>query len=496
MDPTPIQQFYKDASVFITGGTGFMGKILVEKLLRSTEVGTLYLLVREKKGKRKDDRITEVFDDVVFRKLKSEKPKFKHRVQAISGDLMLPNLGLSESDRQLLISKVNVIIHMGATIKFNESISSALHANVYSTKVVIDLAKEMKQLKSIVYVSTAYSNCTQSEVEERLYDPPISYEESMELVEKLSPKELEKSTSRLIGKWPNTYTFTKCIAESLVNKEGNELPIAIFRPSIVESTYREPIEGWKNNFYGASGFYSALYTGFLQVNISNRDVVLDIIPVDMAISALVACAWDVSLKNNNRTSSDIPVYNYVSGPENPLLLGELTDIFLIYARRYPSAQTLWKPHIIWANYYKFSVLSFFLHTIPACILDILAICTFNKPRIMDAYKKIHSSIISTAPFATKGWKFRNDNVQKVWLGMDHRDKETFFFNMRDVNWTCFIRSYVMGIRKYILKDSDKTLQAAKRKYKWLSIFNTTARWLMIIFIYNIFLRLFKAMMNK
>lgn len=60
-----IQNFYKSKNVFLTGGTGFLGKIFIEKLLRSTEVSTLYILIREKKGKNALSRIEEIFDDVV-----------------------------------------------------------------------------------------------------------------------------------------------------------------------------------------------------------------------------------------------------------------------------------------------------------------------------------------------------------------------------------------------------------------------------------------------
>ena len=56
-----ILQFYKDKSVFITGGTGFLGKTLIEKLLRSCyNLKKIYLLVRPKKGKTPSQRIEEI----------------------------------------------------------------------------------------------------------------------------------------------------------------------------------------------------------------------------------------------------------------------------------------------------------------------------------------------------------------------------------------------------------------------------------------------------
>lgn len=56
-----IQEFYKGKNVFITGATGFLGKILLEKLLRSCSgVENIYVLVRSKKGKDLYSRIEEI----------------------------------------------------------------------------------------------------------------------------------------------------------------------------------------------------------------------------------------------------------------------------------------------------------------------------------------------------------------------------------------------------------------------------------------------------
>lgn len=69
--PTPIQNFFKGANILITGGTGFLGKILIEKLLRSCpDIETIFLIIRIKKGKSVDIRAKELFEDEV-------RPNFK-----------------------------------------------------------------------------------------------------------------------------------------------------------------------------------------------------------------------------------------------------------------------------------------------------------------------------------------------------------------------------------------------------------------------------------
>jgi alcohol-forming fatty acyl-CoA reductase len=107
-----IAEFYKNKNIFITGGTGFVGIALVEKILRSVpEVGKIYLLMRPKKGKEIEQRLEDITKNAVFSVLleQSSSDIFKKLVP-VAGDVGEENLGLSPSDRQLLANNVNVVI--------------------------------------------------------------------------------------------------------------------------------------------------------------------------------------------------------------------------------------------------------------------------------------------------------------------------------------------------------------------------------------------------
>jgi len=95
---------------------------------------------------------------------------------------------------------------------------------------------------------------------------------------------------------PNTYTFTKRLAEAIINDYSKSLPCVIIRPSIVVSTAIEPVEGWLDNFNGPIGLFVGGGKGVLRVVYVDPVVTSDFIPVDVAIKAMIIAAWKRGLK--------------------------------------------------------------------------------------------------------------------------------------------------------------------------------------------------------
>lgn len=83
--------------------------------------------------------------------MKNECPKYKHRVEAIPGDCSVSGLGLNITDRQKLISDIHVVFHVAATVKFDENLKLAYTINVNATKDVVNLARQMTNLKVKFY---------------------------------------------------------------------------------------------------------------------------------------------------------------------------------------------------------------------------------------------------------------------------------------------------------------------------------------------------------
>lgn len=76
-----VKQFYAGKNIFITGATGFVGVCLLEKILRTIpDHGTIYLLMRPKRGKEIETRLEELKKNLVFQRLLKEQTVEEVRV--------------------------------------------------------------------------------------------------------------------------------------------------------------------------------------------------------------------------------------------------------------------------------------------------------------------------------------------------------------------------------------------------------------------------------
>lgn len=141
---------------------------------------------------------------------------------------------MNANDLRSLTDEVEIVFNLIASVKFYEPLDSALKINVEYTQRILRLTTSFKRLRSIIHVSTFYSNCDRPFIEEKIYDdiPFGRYGSIREIVAQLSPAEKEILTPHVLGKLPNSYTFSKKCAELMIRDDFRNLPIGIFRPPI------------------------------------------------------------------------------------------------------------------------------------------------------------------------------------------------------------------------------------------------------------------------
>ncbi|XP_055015719.1 fatty acyl-CoA reductase 1-like [Boleophthalmus pectinirostris] len=318
-----IPEYYAGKNVLITGATGFMGKVLLEKLLRSCpDVRSAYVMVRPKAGQSPQVRITDMVSCKLFEKLHDEQPDFAQKIVPVNSDLTQPELGLSQDDQSTLTENIHIVFHCAATIRFNEPLKDAMQLNVLATQKMLALARKMKQLEIFIHVSTAYANCDRELIEEVIYPPPVDYRKLIDTLEWMDDDLVAVMTPKLIRERPNTYTFTKALAEYLVQQEAGDVNVAIIRPSIVGASWKEPFPGWIDNFNGPSGIFIAAGKGILRTMRASNNAVADLVPVDVVINTTLSAAWFSGSQRHHRPKN-IPVYNCTTGGINPFHWGEV-----------------------------------------------------------------------------------------------------------------------------------------------------------------------------
>lgn len=127
-----------------------------------------------------------------------------------------------------------------ASVKFNELLEDSIDINLHGTKKVVDLALKLKKLQAFVHVSTLFSNCNRSEIDEKLYKHTLNYYQLAAIANILkNVNDRPAIESALLEKLPNTYTLTKHFAEKLVAHRAFYIPCGIFRAPIVISNYQD-----------------------------------------------------------------------------------------------------------------------------------------------------------------------------------------------------------------------------------------------------------------
>ncbi|XP_017102742.3 fatty acyl-CoA reductase wat-like [Drosophila bipectinata] len=487
---TDIQSFYREKVIFITGATGFVGKVIIEKLLRSTDVKRIYVLIRPKRGREVQDRVSLWQKDLVFQPLLDAKPTAFDKVRAIAGDCIEPDLGISEEDRKLLTSEVQIVIHGAATVRFNQSLHVALAINTRATRLMIQLAKEMRNLQSYVHVSTAFSNCVADYIEERFHTELLtrSSDQVLSLFEKKSSDEIDEMTTDLLGPFPNSYTYTKALGEDVVLREAENLPICIFRPAIIIASFKEPTSGWIDNLYGPIAITYGVAYGVLRVVLLDVKQQNSVVPVDYCANMALALARETAQKKaSQQNPSTPPIYNFAPSEGNLLTYGDFRAKALKYGSNYPVTNMIWYPFLLCIRCpWLFSLAAFLLHTVPGYFIDLALKISGRKPRLGKIYEKIHTTIKVLGPFSCRSWKFEMANKERLWQSMSREDQTIFNFDMLHLDWDQYFSRALCGMRLYLGKEPPTT-QSYIQGQKRLRMFHVIHRLAQALLIYLAYL---------
>ncbi|GLG96577.1 Fatty acyl-CoA reductase [Gryllus bimaculatus] len=369
-DYIPVADFYEGKSIFVTGATGFLGKLLVEKLMWSCPgIENIFLLIRRKKNEDEESRLATFLRTPVFDRLRKYRPNDLEKISVIPGDLSKPFLSISPKDQEILIETTSVVFHVAATLRFNEPLKEAVTVNTTATKHLVEFCSRMSNIKAFVYISTAYSHCDRPEVDEKFYNAVHDPETIIHLVEILDDDITDAITPKLLGKRPNTYTYTKALAENVLQKHDKELPIAVVRPSMVISTMMEPFPGWIEGWNGPSPFLAATAKGLIHGLLADANAVTDVIPADIVVNLTICAAWRTAMQGGIQK---IEVYNCCTGERNPITWGTFLKYSYKALLKYPLDEMITFPFFSFQRHPSIRFIQkLLLEQLPAFFIDLI-----------------------------------------------------------------------------------------------------------------------------
>jgi len=243
-------------SIFLTGFPGFIAERLLGRLARRDT--QFFLLVQPQFVEKASEAIERI---------SAETGTSLDNFAIIEGDITQPRLGMSDEDLEIVREETTSVFHLAAIYDLAIDQGTAQRVNLDGTKNVNDLCRTLPNLRRYNYISTCY---VAGKRRGRIQETDLEHDAGFR----------------------NHYEETKYLAELEVEKLKDDLPVTIFRPSVVvgDSETGETVK-YDGIYYLIQ--YLRKAPGLLRfINVGNRNVRLNLVPVDFVVDGIAALASD------------------------------------------------------------------------------------------------------------------------------------------------------------------------------------------------------------
>ncbi len=502
--------------VMLIGVTGFIGKVwLANTLMELPKIGRIYLLIRRQKSnpaQRRFEKMVEespVFDPLFEKYGLGFAEYLREKVEVVDGDVAQRGLGLNADVARRLQRNLDLIVNSSGLTDFNPDLRDALTTNTDAAMNILEFVRGADH-SGLLHLSTCYvAGERDGRVTEKLIPnytphrvPGFDAEQelaslheliakaeaqaegtevtaglrSQSLAKEHAAKELqgaalenqirknrirwlrtyltEAGTRRAkeLG-WPNTYTLTKSLAESLIVKYGAGLPIAVVRPAIVETSVAKPFVGWNEGINTSASLSYLLGTYFRQLP-SNESKRLDIIPVDAVCAGMTLIAAAIVERRHDQ------LYQLATSVTNPCDMGRSIELTSLAHRKHYRAQEGLESWlrlrfdaipVSKTRYQRMSAPA--QKAIVKSIQRIMSPLPLKKTPLVKAERnleRVEKLIELFEPFILfNEHDFAADNVEKLSHALIEEEREEFGYKARTLDWWDYwINVHIPALRRW------------------------------------------------
>ncbi|XP_017783400.1 PREDICTED: putative fatty acyl-CoA reductase CG5065 isoform X6 [Nicrophorus vespilloides] len=425
-------EYFQGKCIFITGCTGCVGLALLEKLLRSfPQVHKIVLLIRKKRSENVSTRILNYFDNPVFSVMKEVQKDYLEKIIWVEGDVVKPNLGLSAENLNYIYNNVNVFYHCAASVKFVENLKNSITSNIYGTEMVYNVAKNCKKLECFMHVSTVFCNhgYSQSVLKEEIPENPANPDQLLEMAKSMSVNELEENCkeSKI---FINNYVFTKNATENLLGNKKDNIKIGILRIGCVMESYKEPYHFWLINENVFNVILKNVVTG-IGFNMKEKASAY-CTPIDFCINALIASTYDTA-----HITENLKVFNVAT---NRPTIKEIYEIFVKENVKDP-----------WLSFGSLKY-RFLCH-----LKDLVLEMSGKRGIYVREMARMDQSVVISRNFLCKELYCHTENLDELWKSLNESERELLFFNLNDIDFEKYVKSWFKMEKKYNPLDPTSTM---------------------------------------
>ncbi|KAH7572762.1 hypothetical protein JRO89_XS03G0008600 [Xanthoceras sorbifolium] len=481
-----IVEFLRGKSYFITGGTGFLGKAIIEKLLRaSPEVGKIYVLIKAANNEAAFKRLkTEIIDSDLFDCLRLKHGKYYEdfmlsKLVYVCGDVCESNLGMDPNSMDAIAPQIDVIINSAANTSFDERFDVAVTTNTKGPARLLNFAKKCNKLCIFIHISTAYVN---RESKGRVPSPPplfhpisLDVEAEMKLIShsnlhfhdnqrahKMKQLGLDSYLATNLETWQDIMVGEMCMntAKQWVRHELSKrrkkksqllLYVQALLKALTETLFR----------VGYKEIGHLFYFIFIIINYCPR-AFYEQVPLDMVVNAII-----VAMAKHGtavRKPEDLNVYHVVPCGKNPLTIGELFNFSFEHFSSSPMISVRGEkiditrvkflspkedpsPYILEA-YFKLNGL-----TNATTSDEVLPSRRLERryQKVLD-YNARLAQVYGPYLFEKGSSRSGKNDTQELLAAMSEEEKQSFGFDMEKLDWKgFFVNIHIPGLRKYVMK---------------------------------------------